>query len=120
MLNNFSLIIIDESTDARITEALRKEGYEIYSIQEMIPGIDDIDIIELAVRNEGYIITEDKDFGDEIVFRKAPHNGAMLLRLSGVDIEEKIRRVLITLEKYSEELTEAFAVLSKNKLRIRK
>ncbi len=73
MLNNFLLIIIDESTDARITEAWRKEGYEIFSIQETMPGIDDIDIIELAVKSEGYIITEDKDFG-EIVFRNVCTN----------------------------------------------
>lgn len=50
----------------------------------------------------------------------ALHKGAMLLRLSGVDIEDKIRRVLTTLEKSSEELMKAFAVLSENKLRIRK
>ncbi len=68
MLNNFLLIIIDESTDERITEALRKEGYGIFSIHETMSRIDDIDIIELAVKSEGYIITEDKNFG-EIVFR---------------------------------------------------
>ena len=37
-----------------------------------------------------YIITEDKDFGDELVFRKVSHSGAMLLRLAGVNIEDKI------------------------------
>ena len=61
---------MDESTDARITEALMEAGYKIYSIQEMMPGTDDIDIIQLAADKQAHILTEDKDFGDELVFRK--------------------------------------------------
>jgi len=53
MLNDFPLIIIDESTDAIITEALRKAGYKIFSIQ-MLPGTDDVDI-ELAA-NKGAML----------------------------------------------------------------
>jgi len=120
MSNSFPLIIVDESTDARITEALKKAGYEIFSIQQIMPGTDDINIITVATAKRGYILTEDKDFGDELVFRKVSDNGAMLLRLSGVDIEQKIRLVLTAIEKHSEELINAFSVLSKNKLRIRK
>ncbi len=67
-----------------------------------------------------YIITEDKDFGDELVFRKVSHSRAMLLRLAGVNIEDKIRLILKTIEKHSDELLDAFSVLSKKKLRIRK
>ena len=120
MWNKFPLIIVDESTDARITEALTEAGYKIFSIQEIMPGTDDIDIIRLAADKRAYILTEDKDFGDELVFRKISHTGAMLLRLAGVNIEDKIRLVLMAIEKHSEELLNAFSVLSKKKLRIRK
>src|SRR4051794_16664096 len=114
MSNNFPLIIADESTDARITEALKQAGYEIFSIQEIMPGTDDLDIISVATANKGYILTEDKDFGDELVFRKVSNNGAMLLRLSGVDIEEKVRLVLTAIQKHCLELINSFAVLTKN------
>lgn len=80
---------MDESTDARISEALREAHYSIFCIQETMPGADDIDIIQFAKRKNAYILTEDKDFGDELVYRKTSHSGAMLLRLKGVDIEEK-------------------------------
>lgn len=86
----------------------------------MMPGTDDIDIIQFAAERGAYILTEDKDFGDELVFRKSSHYGAMLLRLEGVEIEEKQRLVLMALNKYSEELLNAFSVLNKKKLRIRK
>ena len=61
---------MDESTDARITKALTEAGYKIFSIQEMMPGTADTDIIRLASDKEAYILTEDKDFGDELVFRE--------------------------------------------------
>ncbi|MEJ7677969.1 MAG: DUF5615 family PIN-like protein [Segetibacter sp.] len=118
MSNNFPLIIADESTDAGITVALKQAGYETFSIQQIMPGTDDLDIIAMAATKKGFILTEDKYFGDELVFKKVSNNGAMLLRLAGVDIEEKIRLVLTAIEKHSEELRSAFSVLSKNKLRI--
>ncbi len=120
MSNSFPLIIADESTDARIIDALKHAGYEIFSIQQTMPGTNDLDIIAVAIAKGGFILTEDKDFGDELVFRKATNNGAMLLRLAGVDIEQKIRLVLTAIEKHSEELINAFSVINKNKLRIRK
>ena len=114
------MIIVDESTDARITEALRDAGFKIFSIKEMMPGTDDTDIIELAAKEDAYILTEDKDFGDELVYQKHSHCGAMLLRLSGVDIEDKKRLLLMALNKHSQELLNAFSVLNKKKLRIRR
>jgi predicted nuclease of predicted toxin-antitoxin system len=119
-LNNFPLIIIDESTDARLTQALKETGYKTFSIQEMMPGIDDIDIIQLASEKDAYILTEDKDFGDVLVYRKFSHSGAMLLRLPGIPIEEKKRLLLTALNNHSKELLHAFSVLNKKKLRIRK
>ena len=73
MLNKFPLIIVDESTDARISKALREAGFNIFCIQEMMPGTDDTDNIQLAAEKGGYILTEDKDFGDELVFRESSH-----------------------------------------------
>ena len=119
-MNKFPLIIVDESTDARISKALREANFRIFCIQEKMPGIDDVDIIRFAERKNAYILTEDKDFGDELVYRKSSHSGAMLLRLKGIDIEEKKRLILMAFNKHSKELQNAFAVLNKNKLRIRK
>jgi predicted nuclease of predicted toxin-antitoxin system len=120
MSNNFPLIVVDESTDARITAVLQREGYKVFSVQQLMPVIDDLAIIVEAEKLNAYILTKDKDFGDELVFRKASSSGAMLLRLGGVDIDKKIRLVLTTIKNQSEELLNAFSVLNKRKLRIRK
>ena len=120
MPNSFLPIIIDESTDARIAKALQDAGFIIISIQQIMPGTDDINIIQMAVAKGAFITTEDKDFGDELVYKKNLHNGAMLLRLAGVTIEKKIELVFTAFAKHSKELINAFSVLSKNKLRIRR
>lgn len=99
---------------------LRDAGFKTISIQQILPGTDDIDIIKMAVVEGAYIITEDKDFGDELVYKKGTHNGAMLLRLAGVEIEKKIELVLAAFAKHAKELINAFAVLNKRKLRIRR
>ena len=114
------MIIVDESTDARIVEALDNLGYTTFSIQQQMQGINDQEVIRIAAEKNGYILTEDKDFGDEIVFKHAVNNGAMLLRLAGMPIDNKIKLVTAALNKYHTELIGGFAVLNKNKLRLRK
>jgi hypothetical protein len=69
---------------------------------------------------KAFIITEDKDFGDEIVFKKSISYGALLLRLHGLDYTAKISLVLNTIAKHKEELLYSFSVLTSKKLRIRK
>ena len=120
MSPEFYLIIADESVDARIIRALRSHGYEVYSIIEEAPGITDSEVIEVAVRKEGYIITEDKDFGDELVYRKAHNISSMLLRISDLPIESRVKLVIETLRLHSSDLYQCFSVLTAKKLRIRK
>ncbi len=39
-----------------MTNALVKSGYEVFSIQQMMQGIDDLEIIEVAAKKNGYIL----------------------------------------------------------------
>jgi len=70
---------------------------------------------------KGFIITEDKDFGDELIF-KAPHLKVptLLIRLSGISIEDKKTRIRDIFEHYSADLKESFSVLTPHKLRVRR
>lgn len=85
-----------------------------------MPGTSDLAIIKYSDEIEGFILTEDKDFGEEIIYKKVKNNGALLLRLAGVPIEEKINLVITTIQKHRADLIGCFSVLNKNKLRVRK
>lgn len=113
-------LLADESVDFGIIEALRIHGYEIEAIIENDPSIDDDEVLEIAIKKDVILLTEDKDFGELTYRLKKPNKGILLIRLSGLTIEKKIEMVLETLDKYKEELKNHFSVLSVNKLRIRK
>ena len=117
---HFPEIVADESVDARIITALRQRDYNVYAIAEVNSGIIDFAVIQIALEKNAFIITEDKDFGDEIVFKKTISCGTLLLRLHGLDCIAKISLVLNTLVRHDKELLYSFSVLTAKKLRIRK
>lgn len=121
MLPDFPTIIADESVDGRIVQLFQELGYTIISIVKVSPGISDGEVIDIAVQHGGYIITEDKDFGDELIY-KAPHIKVptLLLRLSGLSVDEKKLRIHKVFEQHPDELKESFSVLSAHKLRVRR
>jgi len=61
------MIIIDQNVDQFVINYLNRSGYDILSISKSYPGITEREIIELAKTNKGFVITEDKDFG-ELIF----------------------------------------------------
>lgn len=67
MLPELPLIMADESVDGRIIRALRNDGFSVFSIAESYRGIPDSQVIEIARYKNAFLITEDKDFGDELV-----------------------------------------------------
>ena len=67
-----------------------------------------------------FIITEDKDFGDELVYKKVKNIGSLLLRISDLPIEARIHLVTEVLSAHAENLCDSFSVLTSKKLRIRK
>jgi len=112
-------LVADESVDFRIIKSLRNNGYEILSIQETKPGVKDVEVLKFANESEAILITEDKDFG-ELTFRlRKPNRGIILLRMSGMEISEKIKKILAVFENHIVELSDKFTVISSDKLRFR-
>lgn len=83
-------IVADESVDFGIVQSLRKENINVISIQESYGGIADEEVLQVALKNDAILITEDKDFG-ELVFRlRMKHTGVLLIRILDVDRSIKI------------------------------
>ena len=120
MSHNFPLIVVDESVDHRIVMQLIREEFSVYSITTEMPGITDTEVIAVSVELNGFILTEDKDFGDELVYRKPQNIGSMLLRIHDMSISDKIKLIIDTFNDHSKDLKGNFSVLTSKKLRIRK
>ena len=110
-------IVADESVDFRIVSQLREVGFLVHSISEGQSSIKDEQVLAIAVDRDALLITEDKDFG-ELVFRfQLKHRGILLIRIE--EANQKVESVANAITANYAELKEKFAVLSKNKLRIK-
>lgn len=114
--------VADENIDEPIVVALRELQLNILSISESITGCSDSDVLVFANKNNSFLITSDKDFG-ELVFRQRKIlKGVILLRLHGLSIDEKVKKVKNFFITHIDSLSEnnIFVVISENSIRIRK
>jgi predicted nuclease of predicted toxin-antitoxin system len=115
-----TIYVADENLDRNLVLALRDLGLEVISIFEEYRGVSDKVVVEIANRMDAVIITEDKDFG-ELTYRLGIENrGIILIRLSGLTNEEKIRIATEVIETYSDQLYNHFTVVHPQKIRIRR
>ena len=112
-------LVADENVDAPIVAALRAAGHRTVYVQELDPGIDDDEVLDLANRSGALLLTSDKDFG-ELVFRQGlVHAGVILYRLAGFTGECKAAAILNLLRTHGDALRGAFTLVSPAQVRIR-
>ena len=114
------MIIADENLDARIIKILRNKGFSIFAIAEQLQGISDKEIIDIAMKTECVIITEDKDFGEWVFSHKIRNISIVFLRYHHSDYQ-KIGNILLELLKSGiENLQNHFTTLTTRKIRSRR
>lgn len=64
--------LADENIPRQAILSLRQSGRDVLSVQEISPGMKDIAILELAVRENRILLTFDKDFGHLVFHKKLP------------------------------------------------
>ena len=89
------------------------------AVRDLNPRMTDATILALAVQEERFLITMDKDFG-EMVFRfRQSHAGVLLLRLADAPSDEKVLVVQQIFTSHLDALPGNFCVYQKGRLRIR-
>lgn len=112
--------IADESLEYSIVLWLRELDYDVISIAEDFPSVEDEKVLGKATREDRIIITNDKDFGDLIFLNKLSHKGIILLRFRTEEVETKINFLKSLLKNYSGKITNKFTVIDESKIRIRR
>jgi predicted nuclease of predicted toxin-antitoxin system len=98
---------------------LRENDFPIYSISESDFGINDTNVLAVAIEKKSFLITEDKDFGALAIHEKLPHKGILLIRRKSTSAVEQCEIVLNLLQMRSKELSNHFSVLRDRRLIIR-
>ena len=81
--------IADENLNDTAVSLLREAGYDVLSVSEVAPGIDDKEVLALAVCESRILLTFDKGFGNLIFERLLPPPpGIALFRIPDVKSED--------------------------------
>lgn len=111
--------VVDESVDRQVVDRLRANGYDVFYVAEMEPGISDDEVLSVANMKGSLLVTADKDFG-ELVFRQHRVSaGVLLIRLAGLSPIEKAKIVSSAIRGHKTALANAFTVITPGVIRIR-
>ena len=111
--------VADENFPRPALEALRKAGWEVFSVAEECPGISDEEVAALCSEGQRILLTFDKDFG-ELIFRRelSAGSGVVLFRLIPQSPEEAAD-VALALIKSQPDLIGTFCVVTQDRIRVR-
>ncbi len=110
--------LIDECTGTSVSDWLKEQKHEVFSVFEELRGASDEDILKKCV-NENYIlITSDKDFGEMVFRNQSFHKGIILIRCSPNIFSKRIEVLSKLLDNYSTEIADNFVVVTNTNVRI--
>lgn len=113
-------LLADENIENEMIIGLRLAGFEVDSIRENTPGIEDGSVLDIANKTSSILLTSDKDFGELIYRDHQASNGVILLRFGDLPMQERIDRLKILLQDQRNSLVGAFCVVSSQGMRFRK
>jgi len=111
--------LVDENVGRSIVRYLTSCGYDVVSVQECCPGIQDLEVCAWANKEERIIITNDKDFGKLIFQERLPNRWVILLRLQDEKVANKIEVISKLLTGYGDKLLDRFVVVFESGVKIR-
>ena len=112
-------LLLDENIGKKVASRLRDAGWDVVSILEEAPGIEDPKVLKRAVKEKRIVVTLDQDFGTLIFRDSNKHVGVLLLRLEKESAENLFQTINRVLKQYGKALEKKFTVASESQVRIR-
>jgi predicted nuclease of predicted toxin-antitoxin system len=110
--------LADEGCDFAVLRALRAAGHDVMAILEVAPQSEDMVIIDLAVREQRVLLTEDKDFGQLVYASARATSGVILIRFPGNARATLPQTVTALVSAKGEQLLGCFVVVQPGRIRI--
>jgi predicted nuclease of predicted toxin-antitoxin system len=113
-------IVADENCDGILVAALRSSGFDVIWIREASPGIDDVQIYEIATAGERVLLTSDQGFG-VMAERMGPPRpaGIVLMRLERLLPATRADVAIQALTTLGDSLIGQFTVVGPHRVRSR-
>ena len=111
--------LADENFPRPALLALRKAGWDVFSIAEECPGVPDEDVAALCEDQRRILLTFYKDFGELVFHRGLPAGSGVVLFRIPPDSPEKAADVALALVQSQPDLAGLFCVVTRDRIRIR-
>ena len=72
-------LLLNENFPAPSSKILQEAGFDVVAIAESQAGIDDVEVLALAVREQRCLVTFDRDYGELLFARRHPAPPAVIL-----------------------------------------
>jgi predicted nuclease of predicted toxin-antitoxin system len=109
--------LVDECMGPAVARWLRGQQHDVFSVYDEARGMDDDAVIAKAFAEDRILLTNDKDFGEQVYRERRPHRGIVLLRLDNQRAANKIDALRRLLEGYAEQLAGRFVVVTEQRVR---
>ncbi|MEX0710929.1 MAG: DUF5615 family PIN-like protein [Pirellulales bacterium] len=111
--------LLDVCVSSRSLEAfLVGQGHDIVSAVSVDPKASDQQLMELALREDRVLITEDKDFGELVFVRHLPHGP--IVRVVELTVDEQVRAMADLLDQHAGELNgRVIVTVTRGRIRVR-
>jgi predicted nuclease of predicted toxin-antitoxin system len=110
--------LADESCDFAVVRILRSAGHDVLAVAELFAGSDDIAVMEIAVREERLLLTEDKDFGRLVYAHSQQSCGVIFIRYPALARKTLPKAVTAFISsKTQADLSNSFTVMSPGRVR---
>lgn len=102
-----------------MVRVLRSAGHEVLAVAELAAGLDDTDVMDIAVREERLLLTEDRDFG-RLVYAHSQQFSGVIFPDIPLLLERLFRRLsrLSYSSKTQTDLSVSFTMMSPERVRI--
>jgi predicted nuclease of predicted toxin-antitoxin system len=111
--------LADENLEKPVVDWLRDEGYDVLYIAEKDSSIEDDKIIQLALKENRILITNDKDFGELVFHYGHITSGIILIRSKDKNSQKKLKLVKQVLKEIKNKIRGNFIVVNENGIRIK-
>lgn len=93
-------------------------GHDVESVAEMVPGVEDIEVIRMATQGQRVLLTEDKDFGQLVYAHSQKSHGVMFLRYPSRARRQLAKDVVKLVKQRGQDLAGRFIVVQPGRIRI--
>lgn len=114
--------LIDKALSPKTVKYLRKKGYNVVRLDEILSGspIEDETIFQYVIEQDYFIITADLDFGEILYYTQKTKPSVIILRLKDQRVDNVNDILAKALPKLKDELKRgSIVIVEDEKIRVR-